>query len=152
MKRIFYGTVMNNNLKHGLLAKKLALMPNESRYQVRKLRKTLWGEYQPANQMEAVLVEHMVFSYRRLSRALVFEDKILRGLEQSWQRYGDPDNQVSPLNFVNFDKLELFARYLGSIQRAIFRTQAELTKLKTLNKGGIVGENGSKALDTDRTA
>lgn len=113
------------------------MLPGESRYQYRQLRKTMWLEYKPMDDLESILVDHLVFSYWRLRRALKLETKLMNEVEAEWNKYTTQNENITPLNFINFDSLEQFTRYLTSIERAIFRAQNELTKIKALRNKKI---------------
>lgn len=130
-----------NSIKHGLLRKRVQLMPDESRYLFNKLNNDLVIFWQPDNLAENMLVEQLGFNYLRLKRAFKLETEFLQDAadeaERSMETYkkmgwNKKEYLIEHLKFDDFDK---FARYITSIQRQILRILHELERLQAIRKG-----------------
>lgn len=127
-----------NAIKHGLLSRKVNILPGESKYGFRKLKQTILDQYQPESDIEAALVDYLTLCFWRLKRALRLESQILSEIEKQWTSYCEGEHStLSPLNHVELEKIDQIMRYIGTIQRGIFRTTQELERLRAQKKHEI---------------
>lgn len=124
-----------NSLKHGLLRKKIRLMPDESKYLFDKFNSSLVEQWQPANAVEFMLIEQLAFNYWRLKRAFRLETEQLEKAAQEaeyWRNktLGSKQQETFITEFLNFDRFDKFSRYITAIQRQILRNLRELQKLQ----------------------
>jgi len=121
-----------NAVKHGILSRKVAIHPGESRYGFRKLKKTLLDQYSPEDEIEIALVEYLTVCFWRMKRALRIESKIMHEIEAEWEKYlgkGKIGN-LSPLDVVKFERMDQILRYINGIQKGVFRTIHGLETIK----------------------
>ena len=130
-----------NTLKHGLLRKKIKLMPDESRYLFNKFNRSLVGFWQPNNLSEGMLVEQLGFNYWRLKRAFKLETEFLQeatGMAEktmeNYKKMGFIQKEYS-IKYLRVEDFDKFARYITSIQRQILRILHELERLQATRKG-----------------
>ncbi len=126
-----------NSIKHGLLRKKIHLMPDESRYLFRKLNNSLIEYWQPTNLIENILVEQLAFNYLRLKRAFQLETEFIQKGKATAQKY----NRLT-VDFLSLRDFDRFARYITSIQRQISRNLHELERIHAAKKGQNVSVPG----------
>lgn len=117
-----------NAVQHGILSRKLNILPGESRYGFRKLKQKLLAYYDPKTDLEMALVDYLCICFWRLKRALKLEAKVIEDLEKKWEDL-ERNGIDTPSNFIDFDKLERILRYSKSIERSIFRIQQELRQI-----------------------
>lgn len=142
-----------NSLKHGLLRKKIRLMPDESRYLFNKFNASLIEQWKPRNAIEFMLVEQLAFNYWRLKRAYRLEtEQLERAAEEAekWRTrvHDSKQQEVYITEFLNFERFDKFSRYITSIQRQILRNLRELQKLK---KGRETEFNAATVDDQPKT-
>jgi len=129
-----------NSLRHGLSAKTVVL-PAESREQFQLLLNAHIQQFQPANPVEADLVEAMAIARWRLRRIWAIETSLLaHELERRAEDMDDEFTEMSAedrLAWVfqrvadNSQSLSLLARYEGNLNRAFDRAFKQLTLLKS---------------------
>jgi hypothetical protein len=132
----------HNAIKHGLLRKKIHLMPDESRYLFRKWNNKLIDHWQPSNIAESIQVEELAFNYWRLKRAYQLETEFI----QEGRTKANKFNALT-VEFLSLKDFDRFTRYITSIQRQISRNLHELERLQAAKKGQIVPPPG--VLDVD---
>ncbi len=130
-----------NATKHGILSRRVSILPGETKYGFRKLKQSMLAEYQPQTDIEAALVDYLTICFWRLKRALRVENKIIVLIENEF--YG----AYPSLKWIKLERLEQIMRYIGSIRRDIFNTRQELERIRT-NKSRDTGLNSSLS-DTD---
>jgi hypothetical protein len=137
-----------NAIRHGILSRKAILMPNESRYGFRKLKKALLAGYNPQTDIEIALVNYLIICFWRMQRALKLESKVFSEIVINWDKVLNQkpahDFLFSPLDRVEFDKIEQIRRYIRSIEKGIFRTQTEIERMKANRNGRSVDLNQIK--------
>lgn len=130
-----------NSVRHGLLRKKILLMPDESRYLYNKLNSKLVEVWQPLNLAETMLVEQLCFNYWRLKRGFSLETQFLQKAKKEADGYTTQNKhwgnstETFAVEYLNFDKFDKFSRYITSIQRQILRILHELERLQAMRKG-----------------
>jgi len=129
-----------NSLRHGLSAKTVVL-PAESRDQFQLLLDAHIQQFQPANSVEADLVEAMAIARWRLRRIWAIETSLLAN--ELTRRAEDIDDEFTEMTSEDrlawvFEtlanggqSLSLLARYEGNLNRAFDRAFKQLNILKS---------------------
>ena len=122
-----------NSLRHGLRAKAVVL-PSESQEEFEALLESFLQRFQPADAVEAGLVESMAAARWRLLRVVTIETHLLaREMEDVHQRPGpamDDDQRLAGAFRGGRDSLTALARYESSLNRAFDRALRQLQLLQ----------------------
>ena len=138
------GVSSRNALKHGLLSSQLVL-PDESAAEFDEFRERFTNDLAPVGEVEAILVERLVFASWRLRRVVRIETAAVRA--QMEPGFGVPENEnsedrvywamVRESNSGNL--LERLRRYEATLERSFLSTLHELERLQL----GRAGERTS---------
>ena len=130
------------SLRHGLRAKAVVL-PSESQEEFEALLESFLHRFQPADAVEARLVESMAAARWRLDRVVNIETHLLaREMEEVYQPPGgtlDSDRRLAAAFRSGRDALTALARYESSLNRAFDRA---LKQLQLLQKSRPAPEPG----------
>ena len=122
-----------NSLRHGLRAKAVVL-PSESQEEFAALREAYFERFQPADAVEAGLVESLAAARWRLLRVATIETHLLASeMEDVYQPPGvtlDDDQRLAGAFRRGQDSLTALARYESSLNRAFDRALRQLQLLQ----------------------
>jgi hypothetical protein len=115
-----------NATRHGLTSKQIVL-PGEDAAEYDEVRHDLIDTYAPANANERILVEELAASSWRLMRARRQETAILAKIAEGTQ---NPDLAIAAFFLEKPKDVARLTRYIASFERAYYRAQSLLDKLR----------------------
>ncbi len=117
--------VAQNSLKHGLFSKRV-LLANESEQEFELLKSEFYEQFQPQGLLEHLFCERAFAAAWRLSRITQLESMLIN--YAATQAFGN--GMIEVLCGHRGDELSLLSRYEVSLERALFRSLAELRMLQ----------------------
>jgi len=128
-----------NAVSHGLLSKEVILQGEDARL-LNSLRENFMNEYQPANEIETILVERIVSSLWRLKRLLrVEKNYITEQLVYEMERHEYQQPQATSWHgMANVNQVPVWQnlnRYETTIERQMYKALHELERLQRMRKG-----------------
>jgi len=118
-----------NALKLGLFSTQLVL-PDEDATELEALRAELLHRFKPADVMEHLYTDRIVCAAWRLRRALAGE----AALYAKWRRKHDTSAVEVHTCQYSMDDLDRLQRHIASLERAMDKATAELTRLQKLRR------------------
>ena len=118
-----------NSLRHGLTAAKAIVLSNESQDEFEALRESFMERFQPADAVEAGLVESMVVSRWRLLRIAAIETGLLEEGIAMAIKY-EHDHHLAYAFTTHSESLPRLTRYENSLNRAFDRALKQLQLLQ----------------------
>ena len=128
-----------NSLKHGITAKKLFVLANESSAAFDELLEGFNRHYQPANELEHEICLNIAYAYWRLRRLSVvetglFDDRMAAITDESCRN----DESIRLARtfdaLANENSLGLLTKYEARLYRTFYRLVEQLEKAKRKNE------------------
>lgn len=124
-----------NALKHGLLSEKV-LLEGENEESLIELGKRLRQEFNPASELEVIMVDRITANTWRLRRVMQVEKEMVES-DCSGGRFGSSLSQKNQGEAFasNRDSYDKLVRYETSIERGIYKALHELQRIQAARRG-----------------
>ena len=145
-----------NGFKHGLTGQRMILQSHEvDAY--RRLGTALHADYNPQNEIEKQLVQHIVDCNMRINRAAAMDSNLLNVALANNTEYEAPDAATESVlaqttAWLNHaDSLEKLGRYEARLSRQLLQYTRELDRVQNLRKSQpIAAEKTTEATDSNQ--
>lgn len=136
--------IKNNAIKHGLLSSQV-ILNNENKEELLNLENNFLRDFNPKNQLEAILVDRIISNTWRLRRVLNIERNVLslnKAVPFKLDLMSGGDKNYKEIKEVNdmMDNvlIERLLRYETTLERGLFKALHELQRLIAQRNGEIV--------------